>query len=290
MHKENTSLLSTKDMPKIDLNFNDNKIIYWVVSDDKTTKKPIKQNEVFKEIITIGKSLDILGSIEQKEPFTEACKKVGGKKHLIRVLEEDFIINALLYEDKENEYGEKITNNKKTETNKILKHLKKLTERYGLKLVKGYYEQNLIEFLANIHLIYEFNNIFEAINNNNECSSKIWDFIDNNSKKLDNTTILSFTKYYFNELFNINPIIQYDDTCNSIVYCFSSVIEISIFKMFSLITTCGFNLKAKPKTKICSYCGYIFIPNSNNQSYCKDCTKIATRNRKRKQRNKEIKT
>lgn len=297
---DNTYLLTKKDETKIDIDLDERKIFYWNVKDSTNHKIEINQDEVFKHIISIGRSINELGSVNQKLDYYLACKKTGGREYIIYIQEKEFIINALKFNDLENIDNEHITHIEKREKNNIVKQLKVLNDMFGIEYYSdndkslskngiSCYVRDLIDILPKIHILYEFNNIIESVNKDINYKSKLWDFKDDKNNQLNNADIIKMTKYYFSELFNINPIIKYDDITNKPQYYFSNIIEVAIFKMMSIVANSGLNLRIKSKSKICDICSYIYFPTSNNQRYCNNCKKTADNIRQKKCRNKKSK-
>lgn len=296
---DNTYLLTKKDETKTEVNLAESKIFYWNVKNSTNHIIAINQDEIFKHIMSIGRSIDKLGNIEKLDYYL-ACKKTGGREYIIYNQEKKFIINALNFVDIENENKDKITHIEKKEKNNIIKQLKVLDELFGIEYYSdndkslskngiSCYARDLIDFLPKIHILYEFNNIIESVNKNKICESKLWEFNDENNNQLNSADILKMTKYFFSELFNINPIIRYNDETNKPQYLFSNIIEVAIFKMMSVVANSGLNLRVKSKAKICDICSYIYFPTSNNQRFCNNCKKTADNNRQKKCRNKKSK-
>ena len=297
---DNTYLLTKRDETKTDVNLDERKIFYWNVKDSINHKMQINQDEVFKHIMSIGRSINKLGSINQKLEYYLACKKTGGREYIIYNQEKEFVVNALKFKDIRNTDNERITHIEKREKNNIIKQLKVLNDMFGIEYYSdndktlnkngiSCYVRDLIDLLPKMHILYEFNTIIESINENNDYESKLWEFKDDNNNQLNNADILKMTKYYFSELFNINPIIRYDDETNKPQYYFTNIIEVAIFKMMSVVANSGLNLRIKSKTKICDICAYIYFPTSNNQRFCNNCKKTADNNRQKKCRNKKTK-
>jgi len=281
-------LKTKKDTSKIVFDFIDKTITYWSTGDsylgeNKHSKISINIDEVYKDIISFGKFIDEIGS-PKSELYVRAYNKTLGGDYSINLIEKDFISEIIDKSLKNDSNIEESSN--LNQLSNIKRRILFLNRKYGIEMFLSHYERDLLNLLSKIHILYEFNEILNSIDNNKECYSKIWSFTDKNNKKIENSDILEITKYYFSELFEINPTIKYDNKKNRPVYYFDNIIDIVVFKMFSLFTTCGFKLTKKPKTKICSICGCMYLPTSNPQKFCESCTKIGQRNRKRKQRAK----
>lgn len=283
---DETILITKKDTTKIVFDFIDKTITYWSIGDtylgeNKYSEININIDEVYKDVISLGKFIDEIGNTKNELYIRAYCKTLGND-YTINVVEKDFINEIIQKYENRDSITEESSNKLDTIKRKILF----LNRKYVIEMFISRYERNLIDLLSKIHILYEFDEILNTIDNNKECYSKIWSFTDKNNKKIENSDILELTKYYFSELFEINPTIKYDNNKNRPVYYFDNIIDIVVFKMFSLFTTCGFKLTKKPKTKICSICGCMYLPTSNPQKFCESCTKIGQRNRKRKQRAK----
>lgn len=289
---DETLLMTKKDTTKIEFDFIDKTITYWSVGDsylgeNKYTKINININEIYKDVINLGKFINEIGNTKN-ELYTKAYNKSLGKDYTINLVEKNFITEIIEKIKNVNINIEKLSEESSStnQLNNIKDKVLFLNKKYGIEMYTSHYERDLIELLSKIHILYEFNEILTSIDNNKECHSKIWSFTDKNNKPISNNDILELTKYYFSKLFEIKVKINYDNKKNRPVYYFDNIIDIVAFKMFSLFTTCGLKLNKKPKTRVCSICGVLYLPTSNIQKYCESCIKIGQKNRQRKHRAK----
>lgn len=259
------------------LEIKQNKIIY--ISSGKTDIRKeilIDEIKIFNYIISIGKSINELGEISQKENYEKWHYKSGGKTYYIDILENEFIGNALnIYNNLDNSED----NNYKQNIFNINRKIKKLISLTGIRYFNDFnnqlpiLEENFFDFFKSCHVLYEINNILENINKNKIPNSKLWLF-----KHLNSSEMYDITKEIVNKIFTIQPLIKYDNKLNKPYYVFYNIFEIAYFHLLSCVILTQSKLSKSSRTGICEICGFIYIKTSNNTKYCPDCkTKAATK-------------
>lgn len=271
------------------------------MKDRKVTFLPIKkaliptdvkvdEKQVFDLLLNIGKYVNNMGEISNKELFKDWRKKVGGSIPLIEYKMKELINYAL-------EYKSCDIDNNKNDYNRFRKYLKDLflKEPFYILNFSEYaptIEKDFIEFLPKIYLLYELNNIILAIENNKIPNSKIWDFVDKNGNLLSCSSIYDIAKQIFEINFNITPLIRYNMNTNMPYYVFDNLIDIGYFYFLTKIISCKYRIKHTKqkffaKTKICRLCGFYFIDYAGKTLYCDFCKTEASTNRQRKNRAKK---
>ena len=271
---------------KYKLEIKHNKIIY--ISSGKTDVRKdilIDEIKIFNYIISIGKSINELGEISQKENYEKWHYKSGGKTYYIDMLEDEFIRNALnIYNNLDNLED----NNYKQNIFNINRKIKKLISLTGIRYfddVDKYLpviEDDFFALFKPCHILYEINNILENINKNKTPNSKLWIF-----KNINSSEIYDITKEIISKIFNIQPLIRYDNKLNKPYYVFFNIFEIAYFHLLSSVILTQSKLSKSSRTGICEICGFIYIKTSNNTKYCPDCKTKAATKRKREERKRK---
>lgn len=280
---------TNKDNMNYKLDIKGNKIIY--LSNGKTDNIKcvlIDEIEVFNYIISIGKSINNLGSVSIKECFEKWHFKSGGKTPYIDILEKEFIENALSAYN--NGLNDLETSYYKQDIANINRKINKLMLMTGIRYFDNVnrllpsIEESFFDFFKECHFLYEINNILENVNSKKIPSSKLWLFENFNHSTLNLPEIYDITKNIVNNTFNLKPLIKYDNIENKPYYVFYNIFEIAYFHLLSLITITQSNCLKSKRTNICELCGFIYIKTGNNSKYCKNCLKKAVKKRKRKER------